>query len=738
MRTHRLHALAWGAALVIGAAACSTGERSTSRPAASAGDPHSIELSQPVVGPVGELEVVVATVRDAEGRPVEGVRVEWILALGGVGSIVDIDEFGSSSNHQHYDATYAVTGTNDRDRVLDMGTADTADDIELGPGQTWIAITSPIEGQTHILAYAPQIRGWANQKAMATKNWRDVRILWPESGTKRVGESGEMVVQVVRASDGGALAGQEVTFAITGGPAAVLNPGGGQTVQTKTDAQGMARATLVPRTREQGTVTVQIDVMRPANEECCEPAVLLGSTEVACKFVAASIDIEKRAPARARVNTDFRYDLAVKAGTGAAARGVKVTDVLPAGIQYVSSRPAASVNGQTLSWDLGTMEPGSSRSLQVVVRATRTGTFENCAEVVAEEGSLKDRSCAQTLVTAPKLALVKTGPETAVACDEITFTFQVTNGGDAEATNVRITDDLPDGLSTPSGGKTLSIDVGTLAPGETKTVSAKVVADSTGTFKNTATATADGGLEAKDDHTIIVTKPVLKVIKDGPERRFVGRPVTYEITVTNTGNAPASNVVLTDGVPSGTVFLSASDGGTETDGTVRWSLGTLAPGASRKVSMTVTPEEDGVIVNTVQASAECAEPVTDSHQVRVEGIPAILLEVVDEDDPVEVGSTTVYAITVTNQGSADARDIVIKATIPAQMSFVSADGPTAETVTGKNVTFASLPRLAPGARASYRITVRANAAGDVRMQVSMVSAQSTVPVEETESTFLYQ
>jgi len=57
---------------------------------------------------------------------------------------------------------------------------------------------------------------------------------------------------------------------------------------------------------------------------------------------------------------------------------------------------------------------------------------------------------------------------------------------------------------------------------------------------------------------------------------------------------------------------------------------------------------------------------------------------------------------------------------------------------GKTVTFAPLATLAPGKTAVYTVTVKANAAKDVRFRVSMTSAQSPEPVEESESTYLYE
>ena len=164
----------------------------------------------------------------------------------------------------------------------------------------------------------------------------------------------------------------------------------------------------------------------------------------------------------------------------------------------------------------------------------------------------------------------------------------------------------------------------------------------------------------------------------------------------------------------------------------------MAPKASRTLTLSVEPTGIGSYTNNATASAFCASDVSAAHTTEVRGIPAILLEVVDLEDPIEVGSTVTYRIRVTNQGSAAGRDIAINAVIPSQMEYVSSDGPTTASVTGSSVKFTPLGNLGAGKTATYTITVRAKSAADVRFKISLTSAQSSVPIEETESTYIYE
>jgi expansin (peptidoglycan-binding protein) len=67
--------------------------------------------------------------------------------------------------------------------------------------------------------------------------------------------------------------------------------------------------------------------------------------------------------------------------------------------------------------------------------------------------------------------------------------------------------------------------------------------------------------------------------------------------VTNFGPSGASSVVVTDMLPLGVTFVSASGGGANTSGVVSWSLGTLANGQVSNVTVTVTAPASGSLTN---------------------------------------------------------------------------------------------------------------------------------------------
>src|SRR6476659_4792836 len=76
--------------------------------------------------------------------------------------------------------------------------------------------------------------------------------------------------------------------------------------------------------------------------------------------------------------------------------------------------------------------------------------------------------------------------------------------------------------------------------------------------------------------------------------------ITYTIDYSNPGFRPVENVRLTDTLPAGTAFASATGGGSHTGGVVTWNLPPLAPGGAGSVSVTVTVAADGAYTNSAR------------------------------------------------------------------------------------------------------------------------------------------
>jgi len=213
--------------------------------------------------------------------------------------------------------------------------------------------------------------------------------------------------------------------------------------------------------------------------------------------------------------------------------------------------------------------------------------------------------------------------------------------------------------------------------------------------------------------------------------------VEYSIKVTNRGSGPANAVSITSPLPSGTAFVSASNGGRLNGNMISWPTVRIPRNNSTQLTVQVRPTNTASIRASATANDECAQPASNSAVTAVKGVSAILLEVVDNPDPIEVGQTTTYTVSVTNQGSAEDTNIRLVCTIEDSQSYISSSGATSGSHSSGTVTFAPLSSLAPKARATWTVTVKGISASDTRFKVSMKSDQLGRPVEETEATQVY-
>lgn len=481
--------------------------------------------------------------------------------------------------------------------------------------------------------------------------------------------------------------------------------------------------TTVPQQRTTITAPAMVAPVR-------NPAMRYFPTDNRSGAVAA---IEKEAPQNVRVDQEFDYTIKVHNLTDAPLVNVQLHEFLSSNFKMTSSTPEStmSADGKAAVWNIKKIDAKKMQLITIRGKALRAGSFKQCADLTYHR-----YLCQNFNVSMPALDLSKTAPAKATVGEVIPMNLVVSNPGTGIAENVVVTDPLPSGMTTTSGQKTVKYNVGDLSSKESKSMRFSVTADRTGKFTNTAMATATG-LSAKASAITIITQPQLKITKDATEKQYSGRNISYTIKVTNIGDAPAINAVVMDPLPAGTSFIKASDGGMRSGNQIVWKLGTMAPNASKTITAMVKANRVGTIRNTACANADNTEKVCDDASTTVIGVSAILLEVVDLNDPVEVGHSEQYIISATNQGNAPDTNIKITVELEDNMKYVNATGPTSATVRGNTITFAPLASLGAKAQAKWTINLTAEKAGDVRCKVQMQSDNLSRPVMETEATTIY-
>jgi len=446
------------------------------------------------------------------------------------------------------------------------------------------------------------------------------------------------------------------------------------------------------------------------------------------------IQVDKTMPEEVRLSTPFSYSIKVTNLTETMLTEITIAETVSDNFEFKGSEPSAQTEGNKLVWQIESLGPKASKTLRVSGIATASKTLEQSTSITH---TIRDSAVVR--VVEPTLELRKIAPAEALLCEPIAVEYVVTNTGTGTAQDVQVIDNLPAGMQTADGKGKVVLEAGTLPAGESRRFAIKLRAVKTGAYVGKALATSASGLKAESEATTTnVRQPALSITKSGPHRQYLGRSVSYEISVFNKGDGPAQNTIVEDIIPPGVTGIEATAGAQFSGSKLVWDLGTLEPNTSKKVRISYTPTKEGELMGSATASAYCAEPVTDSAKTTITGIAAARLDVIDLDDPVEVGGTTTYLITVSNEGSAADSNIRIVCMLDDKLQYVSSAGATAGSLMGRTVSFAPLQTLEPKTKATWRVVVKGAQAGDVRFRVTMHTDQLALPIEEMEATHIYQ
>src|SRR5262249_18388542 len=212
------------------------------------------------------------------------------------------------------------------------------------------------------------------------------------------------------------------------------------------------------------------------------------------------------------------------------------------------------------------------------------------------------------------------------------------------------------------------------------------------------------------------------------------------IDLTNPGTATAKNIRVATRIPEGMEFVALSEDGTydPPTRTAGWAFTTLEPGAHRVLALKVRGAALGETAGVVIAQAEGGLTAKAELPIKIDGVPALAMEVVNVDDPAPVNSDTTYEIRVLNRGTCPCTGIQIVALMPEGMELREASAPAPYKVQGQQVQFAPLARRATRADLVYRLKVRSKVAGDVRFRVQLTCDQLQQPVFKEESSRFYK
>lgn len=432
--------------------------------------------------------------------------------------------------------------------------------------------------------------------------------------------------------------------------------------------------------------------------------------------------IKTRVNEVASPNDEVTYRLQVVNPTTATASQVRVRQSIPLQGKFIKATPPPTKEeGGELVWQIGTMEGGVSKDIVVIFQANGNADLESTARVSFEYG--------QTVRTKLQTALQvrSSGPTSLMVNDTFTLTTLVTHAGNSPLEDVVLTQTVPQGVeflnSNPAatGDNLLQWRLGKMAPGETKTITIQMVARKPGPIESRATVTS-GTQKKEADIKLNVGQVALEVSKGGPDRRVVGRPATYFISVNNTGSSPASNVKITNKVDPNVEFLSADSGGAVVQGEVRWIIPVLGPGEKRTVSMTIRALRSGELKNRAEVVADrIATGFQLEKLTRFENPKGLMVELDKTNEPIGVGEQTTFRVRLLNHATQAYNGAVVTVTLPPEFLVLDARGQTAANRQGQMVIFAPIASLLPNQMPEFSVSGKAIKAGDVRIRAEVKS-----------------
>jgi uncharacterized repeat protein (TIGR01451 family) len=334
------------------------------------------------------------------------------------------------------------------------------------------------------------------------------------------------------------------------------------------------------------------------------------------------------------------------------ATGVEVTDLLPAGLAYVShvlGDPTDAYDPVTGVWLLGDVAVGdlNAQTLEITANVTQSGTIDNTANVTASapadpEATNNEATRSLSAGGEADLFIVKSVDDASPdAGDPITFSIALDNYGPDDATNVEVTDLLPAGTSyqTHTAPAGTSYDAGTgtwtipsLAADTQIVLEIDALAASVGVHVNTATITAsDQGdpdpiptessaiVDVRGLADLSLTKTV-----DDPSPG-VGDTVVFTLTVSNAGPDPSTSAEVTDLLPAGLGYVShLASTGSYSPVTGLWDIPGIPVGGSVTLDLTASVDQPGEITNTAE--------VTDSEEKDPDSFPGNAVPAEDDQD----------------------------------------------------------------------------------------------------------
>ncbi|HVU87543.1 MAG TPA: hypothetical protein VHD36_09485 [Pirellulales bacterium] len=422
------------------------------------------------------------------------------------------------------------------------------------------------------------------------------------------------------------------------------------------------RGDIRPLTYDEGATAAQSpdDVGEARGSAADEPQPTLAPPRPGNPFAAVP-----EAPANAPPEASFDNALPEEP---AALPGQPEAEPAPAAAASRYSRAAQQ------SLEPALLPEGSDNDRQAFAPATDAGNFappanspRSAGSASAGEGQGRPGGRHLEGPQVPHLTIEKVAPTDVQVGKPAVFTIKVRNTGAVPATRVEIHDTIPKGTqllsTTPHAAEAADGEVvwtlGSLKPAEETTVQLELMPVTEGEIGSVATV----HFAAESSVRTLVTKPVLTMDVKNAREVLVGEEIILSIALKNTGSGAATGVVVREVVPDTLQHPAGPE--------LEYEVGTLKPGESRQLDLKMRAVKAGRVQNTLSAIGEGSlrvdqvaefEAVAPSLAVKMEGPTRRYLD-----------RQATYTVTMSNPGTATAKDVSLVTYLPTGLKFVEAN-----------------------------------------------------------------
>lgn len=732
-----------------------------------------------LVAPVNSEVIVLAGLCHEDGYLTTGERIEWTLDNGSVGQFLAPAERHFPHNltlieggAEKLSPVYAIGHSSRREQTLTRGTAAPTDDVLVRKGQAWITVTAASEGTSHVTAFAPSAKSWTQHRNTATIHWVDAQWQFPAPAVNPPGGKHLLTTTVTRATDGSPIAGWVVRYEVTSGPAAGFGARLDPAVEVPTDALGQATVEIAQQAAANGVNQINVSVIRPADPGTgIQSRIPLGTgvttatwgTGAAAPSVptqpgqpaptagqppatSSGVSIRATGPAQATVGGTAEYRFEVANVSNTAVNGITVSAALPRELAFQGSDPQGAATASGVTWNVGTLGVGETRTIVASVQPRQAGAVQFCADALVG-GQVAARGCVTTTIANEQPLDISIRTDTGASQyrvgERVTFHITLTNRSSVALTGITLRDDFDAGLAHEQAARTLTQTLaGGLAANESRQIAVTFGIASAGRLCHTVTATSAQGYRATQQACIDAVSEAgaaqpgaVDIRISGPPTMNVGQRGVFLVEATNNGTTALTELEASVDFEPQSLAVSNLMGFANVNNRAVWRIARIEPGQKLSAQIEFSASKanpSSFVAIVVTQNNNRVGGAQANVAVIAGGAPAaqggqLKLSVANAANPITAGDELTYVVSVQNVGGGVESDVVVEVLLPEGITLPRVQSLYKFSQTGRTIRFEPIAALRPLATEPFVIRARSTAAGTYALQASVTSRSSPQP-----------